>query len=94
MGTVSYDIDWDWKKAEEYLKKAVEISPGNSAAHSTCAGLFTTLARFDEAIRERRLELRADPHSPSVIVDFAWTLYSARRYDEAIEQAWRSSTRG
>jgi Tfp pilus assembly protein PilF len=60
-GFLAYQYEWDWPKAEEALRKAIEISPNNADAHTTFALLLSTLGRREESNRLMARALELDP---------------------------------
>ncbi|HET6271613.1 MAG TPA: adenylate/guanylate cyclase domain-containing protein [Bacteroidota bacterium] len=77
--------DWDWGRAEEGFKRAIELNPSNARAHSWYGLLLTATGRFDEAVEEGKLALRLDPNSTAIRSDAGLTWYFSRRYDQAID---------
>ncbi|HEY3567031.1 MAG TPA: winged helix-turn-helix domain-containing protein [Thermoanaerobaculia bacterium] len=87
LGDVLFKDRLDWQRAGAEYRRAVALAPGDAKTHYAYATYLTSLGRHDEAIAaiERAREL--DPASMAVASDYAWFLYIARRYDEAIRQA-------
>jgi tetratricopeptide (TPR) repeat protein len=73
---------WDWVAAEREYKRAIELNPNLSSPHSGYSGYLSVVGRHDEAIAEAKRLKELDPLWPNPI---GFLLYSARRYDEAIE---------
>ncbi len=63
LGTIEMGFDWNWKAAEETLKRAVMAAPNSPLAHMRYGALLVRIRRFDEAkfAFERQIEL--DPLS-------------------------------
>ncbi len=63
LGTIEMGFDWNWKAAEETLKRAVTAAPNSPLAHMRYGALLVRIRRFDEAkfAFERQIEL--DPLS-------------------------------
>jgi DNA-binding winged helix-turn-helix (wHTH) protein/TolB-like protein len=74
---------WDWQKAEENLKRSIELKPGYGTAHQWYATLLAITGRVDEAKQEMRMALEIDPMSPNFLADLGQMYYFAREYDEA-----------
>lgn len=87
LGEVLFMDRLDWRRAGAEYRRAVALAPGDAETHYALATYLTALGRYDEAIAaiERAREL--DPASMAVASDYAWFLYIARRYDDAIRQA-------
>lgn len=65
-GFIEFWYDWDWPAAEASLRRAIELNPALPEAHLAYAHLLSNLGRSEEAVREARLALRADPLSPLI----------------------------
>jgi TolB-like protein/Tfp pilus assembly protein PilF len=78
--------DWDWRRAGEGFARTFELNPGYATAHHWFAEYLAFLGRHDQAIAQARTALALDPLSLIINVLLGWSLYYARRYDEAIEQ--------
>lgn len=86
LAYVSMYRDWDWEGAERRYKLAIARNPNYATAHQWYAEFLTAMGRFDEALAEIRRAKEIDPLSSVINAGEVWTLYFARRYDEAIEQ--------
>jgi TolB-like protein/Flp pilus assembly protein TadD len=82
--------DWDWVAAEAECRRAVKLSPGDSATRAHLADYMSIRARHEEAIAEFKRALELDPISPVRRGFFGLLLYRARRYDESIAQCERA----
>jgi TolB-like protein/Flp pilus assembly protein TadD len=79
--------EWQWDKAEEHYRRAIQLNPGYATAHQWYGcDHFAMLGRFDDAMREVDLAMRLDPLSPILIENRGYVLMLARRYDEALAQ--------
>ena len=87
LADVALYYEWDWGKAENLLKRALEMNPSRAGIHYHYAWYLALFDRLDEAIAEHKLARDLDPlGAPNT----AWLggLYNyARRYDEAIVEA-------
>jgi DNA-binding winged helix-turn-helix (wHTH) protein/TolB-like protein/Flp pilus assembly protein TadD len=79
-------VDWDGAGAE--YRQALLLSPGNADILHAYAVYLIALGRTDEAIAYVTRARELDPASMEVSSDYAWFFYLARRYDEAIRQAY------
>jgi DNA-binding winged helix-turn-helix (wHTH) protein/TolB-like protein len=75
--------EWDWQKAEENLKRSIEMKPGYGTAHQWYATLLAITGRVDEAKQEMRRALEIDPMSANFLADLGQMYYFAREYEEA-----------
>ena len=98
QGFVKWLYDGDWRGAETSIRRAIELDPGNVAAHFFYSRLLMLLGRFPEAITEIQITERLDPISSAVQSTFGQILYrsgnlsaAAARLERAIEREPRSS---
>ena len=89
LASVRHWYEWDWAGAERAYKKAIELSPADAMARFNYAELLALLGRSEEAIAEAACATERDPISPIVCRAMGDALYVSRRYDEAIEYAYR-----
>jgi len=82
-GFASMFHQWDWRGAEENLKRAIELNPGYGTAHQWYATLLAIRGRVDEAKREMSRALEIDPTSHNFLADTGQMHYFARDYQEA-----------
>jgi tetratricopeptide (TPR) repeat protein len=75
--------EWDWQKAEESFRRAIELKPGYGTAHQWYATLLAITGRVNEAKQEMRRALEIDPMSPNLLADLGQMHYFAREYEEA-----------
>ena len=67
----SCSYDWDWRGAENSIRRALELDPNNLDAHlQLCAAVLMALGRFPEAIAEIQTAEQLDPLSHQVQVHF------------------------
>src|SRR5262249_4419203 len=83
MGFAQMFHHWDWRKAEESFKRAIELKPGYATAHQWYATLLAITGRVDEAKQEMRRALEIDPMSANLLADLGQMHYFAREYGEA-----------
>jgi DNA-binding winged helix-turn-helix (wHTH) protein/TolB-like protein len=83
MGFAQMFHQWDWQKAEESFRRAIELKPGYGTAHQWYATLLAITGRVDEAKQEMRRALEIDPMSANFLADLGQMHYFAREYDEA-----------
>lgn len=86
LGSVKLYSDWDFPAAEREFKRAIELNPNDSLAHSNLSCKFKALRRYPEEIAEARRGQELDPLSAFANMELGEAFYQARRYDEAIEQ--------
>jgi len=86
MATIKAWYEFDWKGAEEELKRALELNPHYATAHQNYAWWFLATARMDEALAEIKQAQLSDPLSPPINSNIGAFLYFQRRYDESLAQ--------
>jgi DNA-binding winged helix-turn-helix (wHTH) protein/TolB-like protein len=84
LAYVKMSYDRDWPAAEDGYRRAIALNPNYASAHQWYAEYLTAMGRFDEALAETGRAKEIDPLSPIVNAGEVWTLYFARRFDEAI----------
>jgi adenylate cyclase len=65
LGRISMSYDWDWAAAERELQQVATLAPGSAEGLSGEALLFTTLGRWDDALRQIKAALAQDPMDPN-----------------------------
>ena len=87
LAFISAFAESDWMSGERQVKRALELNPSYSLAHEWYSTLLMGTGRIEEGLKEIRRAEDLDPVSLRAMTLTAWTLYQARRYDEAIEKA-------
>ena len=80
------DFDWNWPAAEIDYQKALDLDPNNGAARHWYAFYLAQNGRPDEALKIIETAEKSDPLSPIIRAAKARIFWTARRYDQAIEQ--------
>jgi TolB-like protein/DNA-binding winged helix-turn-helix (wHTH) protein/Flp pilus assembly protein TadD len=76
---------WDWAGAESEFRRALQLSPNYSLAHSGYASVLSNMGRHEEAIVEARRSRELDPVSVSSNTALGRILFRARKYDDSIK---------
>jgi tetratricopeptide (TPR) repeat protein len=80
-------FEWQWKEAQDYFKKAIELNPRYAPVrHVYGIYLATVWRQFDQALAEVNKGLELDPLSLPINHMVGYLLLLARRPDEAITQ--------
>ena len=90
LAIVTHWYDWNWVAAEKEFKRAIELSPNNSDAHTYYSWFLAPMGRNDQAIAEAKRAQQADPLSGFAAFSVGGALVFARRWDPAIEQLRRA----
>lgn len=87
LGLIHANYLWDWRKAERFFQRALELNPGCSQARQWYAEFLAEMGRVGEALLTIEPARVSDPLSSVVQSTRAFALLLGRRFDEAIEQA-------
>ena len=96
LGTVLLLYDWNWRGAEEALRRGVELNTRYATAHHAYASYLGVVGRAAEALREIEVAAELDPLSLVIYIDVAWIHYingNAARAVEVSETAIRHDPR-
>ena len=89
LAGVEAQWNWDWGKAEEYYRKAIDLEPNNASSHQWYAEFLVSLGRFDEAFEHIELAQTIDPLAMIVGVVKAWIYTFGGEPDRAIAECER-----
>jgi DNA-binding winged helix-turn-helix (wHTH) protein/TolB-like protein len=87
MADVQFKDLLDWKTAEKEFQQALLRSPGSAEILHDYATYLIALGKNDEGLAMVSRARELDPASTFITSDYAWFLFLARHYDEAIRQA-------
>jgi len=76
--------DWDFKGAEEYFKRALELNPNSAMAHSWYANYLVSQGKFDDAIKEAQIGRKLDPLSGTALSGLAAVYVFTAQFDSAL----------
>ena len=86
LGDVAKGYDRDWKQAEQYFRRAIELNREYALAHQWYANMLSIVGRHAEAVAEAEKARRLDPLSVGPAGFVGFTLYRARQYDDALRE--------
>jgi tetratricopeptide (TPR) repeat protein len=86
LAAARMNYDWDWEQAERELDQAIELDPQHPNAYVVRSRYLLWVGRLDEAVAAARRACDLDPLGCAPTMNFGWTFYHARRYDEAIAE--------
>jgi TolB-like protein/tRNA A-37 threonylcarbamoyl transferase component Bud32/Tfp pilus assembly protein PilF len=86
LATVHWLCEWDWARAEEEFKEAIELNPNYPDARAFYSNYLACMERSEEAMVQIQRALELDPFNPFFQGFHAAVLEFAGRYDEAIVQ--------
>ena len=82
VGAVSTD-DWQWERAEQAYRRAIDLSPDSQDMCYCYAGLLSVLGRHAESIAMVQHSVKVNPLLSESFANLGMRLYEARRYEEA-----------
>lgn len=89
LGLVKFRVDWDWRGAEQELRRALDLNPMSASTHHLYALFLTAAGRHPEATFEISRATEIDPATFVLNSSAARVPYLARRYEEATATADR-----
>ena len=90
LGSVLFFAEWDWRAAEQCLRRAIEKNASHVQGYLLYGRLLDALGRPQEALEMKLRAFERDPLSPLVHVQIAQCHWNQRRYDEAIVWATKA----
>jgi Tfp pilus assembly protein PilF len=79
--------EFKWPEAEKEFQRALELAPNSPHFHYFHGFLYLlAMGQTEAALAEIHSALALDPLSPIINANYAFTLYTAHRYDQALEQ--------
>jgi TolB-like protein/Tfp pilus assembly protein PilF/DNA-binding XRE family transcriptional regulator len=83
--------DWDWTTAAKQFKRAFELNSNYAVCHHWYSHFLMAVGRTEESLTASKRCLELDPLDLVINVHMAWHYLFARKYDQAIEQCWKTS---
>jgi DNA-binding winged helix-turn-helix (wHTH) protein/Tfp pilus assembly protein PilF len=90
LADITKGFDWDWRLAEEQYVLALQLNPEYAVTHQWYANLLSIIGRHDEAIHHSAAAQRCDPLSVGPAAFLGFTLYRARKFDQAMHESLRT----
>jgi len=78
--------NWNWDRAEQGFRKAIELNPSYASAHLWYAHYLAARRRFNEALQEVYTARDLDPLSPIIATQVGWIYFLMGRNEEAIAE--------
>lgn len=94
LGATQADYFWDWERAEEEFRRALELDPDYVTARYWYAEFLAHLGRTDEALAQAGRAQRLDPLSLQASATVGLARYMAGDYRRAVEQLDRTLEEG
>ncbi len=86
LGMIRLFADWDFARAEQSFRRAIELNPATVSAHRAYAMLCSITGRHDMAAAEARRAVTLDPAAAARYNELAWLLYYAGGQEEALAE--------
>jgi serine/threonine-protein kinase len=86
LAEISYDNDYNWPRAEQELKRQIELDPDVASSHTQYALFLGKMGRFEEAEAQAKLALKLNEKSASPNRALVEILYWQHKDDEALAQ--------
>jgi tetratricopeptide (TPR) repeat protein len=87
LGVAKIQYDWDWSGGEREFQRAIVLNGSSARAHPAYGFVFLGgTGRFEEAIVELKRVQELDPLLLLINGNLGILFFSARQYDQAIEQ--------
>ena len=83
LGWIAF-FEWDWLAAENHFRKALKLSPSDTATQLLYANVLTAAGRLDEAITISTRLMELDPFNVGINVNHGRFYYHKREYDKAL----------
>jgi TolB-like protein/tetratricopeptide (TPR) repeat protein len=76
--------EYDWAAAGAEFRQGLELCPSSVIGHAWYGTYLVSIGRGEEGLEQQRKVLDLDPISVPALFSYALTLYTLRRYDDAI----------
>ncbi len=87
LANIKLWYDWDWEGAGREYRRALDLSPNDSAAHRNYSHYLLLMRRFDEALAETRRALDLDPLDRLANAHLVWVYLDTHQPDKALAQS-------
>jgi tetratricopeptide (TPR) repeat protein len=81
LGWVALNHEWDWNRAERFLRDALLLQPCEATILGANAALDMVLGRFDRAVELASRVAERDPLRPAAFTNLAYFAYTAGQFD-------------
>jgi eukaryotic-like serine/threonine-protein kinase len=86
MADLKFRYDWDWDAAEKDFRRALELNPSLTDAHSLYARFLAAQGRADKALEEAERARQLDPLSPDAVLVVGLMHFYGRAYGRAADE--------
>ncbi len=89
-GRIATLYDWDWRVAEQHLRRAIELNGSSASAHVGYVDFLVSRGRYKEALSEVKKAQALDPISLSNSAELQLDLFDSERFDALASYAAKS----
>ena len=90
LGSLQMTYDWDWKAAEESLRRATESDPNSVSSWTRYGGLLMKIGRSDDSIAAIQRAVALDPLSMVANINLGMAYFCRKDYPAADLQFQRT----
>lgn len=83
LGVVALYYEWNWRRARQEFKKAIDISPRYSGGYAWDSLYLAAVGETSQALHQALKAQEMNPASMTAIMHLAGAYYWARQYDKA-----------
>ena len=87
LALLDYIYFWNFREAEEELRKALALNPNSAYAHVASCWFAANMGKTTEMLNECRRATEIDPFSPIYNMSLTLAYNFSRDYDRALQQA-------
>ncbi len=86
LGYINFRYRWNWTRAEEEFKRALDLDDLNPQAHDWYADFLEAMGRSDEAVKQMERAVALDRNAVWINADLGLAYCYADQFDAAINQ--------
>jgi tetratricopeptide (TPR) repeat protein len=90
LGFIHQYYDWDFTRAEQEFKRAIELNPAYTPAHYWYSSTLLATGRLDDAWRENERAIELDPLSVQAYTVYGWNLIGVLQIEQSVEKLERA----
>jgi tetratricopeptide (TPR) repeat protein len=89
LGFVSFVYEWDWEKADQMFRQAIELNPNSANARSSYGLYLSAMGRHEEGIAQTTRAVELNPSSLGMRVTRAEQYVIAGDYERSLAECER-----
>lgn len=90
LAWVLFIHDWDWERAAEEFRRAIDLNPRYATARQWYSWFLAATGSMEEGLAEGRRAVSLDPSSVSIQRGIGWLYYYARQSQRAEQELQRA----